>query len=45
MERGVVVGGGETLIVEEVEVVAEPYEGSDIGRVAKAVGREGHGGD
>ncbi|KAH1060818.1 hypothetical protein GYH30_004336 [Glycine max] len=47
--EGVVVGGGEALIVKEAEVVAEPdeggaAEGGGIGRVAGAVGSNGERG-
>ena len=49
-DREGVIIGGETLIVEEAEVVAEPdeggaVEGGDIGRVVEAVGSKGRGGD
>ena len=37
-EEGVVVGDSEALIVEEAEVIAEPDEGGNVGKVARERG-------
>lgn len=47
--EGFVVGGGETLVIEDAEVVAEPDDGGSakrggVGGVAGAVGAEGERG-